>query len=178
MPVVMPGGRDHFPRAVDIILRQEGVLSDDSADRGGLTKYGISQRAYPDLDIRALTIDAAIALYRRDYWDRNRCGAMPWPLALTVFDAGVNQGTAAAAMLLQRALRVAADGAIGPVTLAAIHRAETGELLADYLSRRARRYAALARTDPEQRKFLRGWLKRLFHIQQAALAPPSSGAFS
>lgn len=161
-----------FPTAVDIVLRHEGVLSDDASDRGGLTKYGISQKAYPDLDIRALTEEGAITLYRRDYWDRNRCDAMPWAPALATFDAGVNQGVRTAAVLLQRALGMAPDGIIGPVTLAAVRHAETNDLLADYLSRRARRYAALARLVPDQRKFLRGWMKRLFQIQQAALAMP------
>lgn len=161
-----------FAAAVDIVLRHEGVLSDDMADRGGLTKYGISQRAYPDLDIRSLTVEDAIALYRRDYWDRNRCGAMPWAPALVTFDASVNQGVPAAAVLLQRALGVTADGIVGPVTLAAVRHAETDDLLADYLSRRARRYTALARAAPDQGKFLRGWMKRLFQIQQAALAAP------
>ena len=49
----------------------------DSRDPGGETKFGISKRAHPDLDIANLTRDQAGAVYRRDYWDRLRCFDLP-----------------------------------------------------------------------------------------------------
>lgn len=154
-----------FDRAVDLILTHEGVLSDDASDDGGLTKYGISQRAYPHLDIRALTRDQAIALYRRDYWDACRCGEMPWWAALLGFDAAVNQGGDAARRMLQASVGTVVDGAIGPATLAAIHRAEPRLALAQFLSHRALRYARHADWD----RFGRGWMVRLFSLQPHAL---------
>ena len=54
---------DLFEVAVDFILSVEGGLVDDPTDPGGLTKFGISQRAYPKLNIRDLTADTAKALY-------------------------------------------------------------------------------------------------------------------
>lgn len=37
-------------------------------DGGGLTKYGISSKAYPNIVIETLTIETAKGLYLRDYW--------------------------------------------------------------------------------------------------------------
>lgn len=61
-----------FERAVQIVLEKEGVLSDDARDPGGLTKYGITKREYPDLDIANITVADAVAIYRRDYWAKIR----------------------------------------------------------------------------------------------------------
>ena len=99
-----------FDRCVRAVLLEEGGLSDHPQDPGGLTKYGISRRAYPDLDIRRLTMDDVIEIYRRDYWNPV-CGTdLPASLALLVFDSAVNQGVGTAARLLQKAVGVTADG--------------------------------------------------------------------
>ncbi len=57
-----------FDTAVTKTLIHEGGsrVTDDPDDRGGLTRYGISQRSYPDLDIRNLTEDQAKEVYKRD----------------------------------------------------------------------------------------------------------------
>lgn len=158
-----------FERAVGIILEREGVLSDHPADDGGLTKFGISQRAYPALDIRALTRDEAIGIYRRDYWTRCGCADLPWCFALAVFDGAVNQGQKTAVKLFQRAIGAADDGIFGPMTLRAALRAHhadrRGETLADYFSRRLKRYAE----HPDWPVFGRGWARRCFLVQQECL---------
>jgi lysozyme family protein len=154
-----------FDRAVALVLDAEGVFSDDPHDRGGATKYGISQRAYPGLDIRSLTRDQAIALYRGDYWDACRCGQMPWWAALTVFDAAVNQGPGVAAIAMQRALGLVMDGVIGSKTLAAIAGADPASGLALYLTERTLHYVAAA----DWPRYGRGWTRRLYHMQAAAL---------
>lgn len=114
-----------FDRAITIVLDFEGgeKITDDPNDPGGLTKYGISQRAYPNENIRELTLERAEALYRRDYWNAAHCDKMQWPVNLIVFDSAVNQGVGTAIRILQRALRLYEDGIVGPVTLAAARRA-------------------------------------------------------
>lgn len=158
-----------FERAVDIVLQKEGVLSDDPRDDGGLTKYGISSKAYPDLDILTLTRADAIGIYRRDYWERCGCDAMPWWAALSVFDCAVNQGAGTAARILQQTLKVNIDGRIGPITQAHARRAPAFDTLADFMSRRAYRYAQ----HPDWPAFGRGWMRRLFLIQQLAITEQS-----
>lgn len=59
---------DPFETAVNLVLEEEGGLVHNPNDPGGLTKFGISQRAYPTLDIANLTVDDAKAIYFKDYW--------------------------------------------------------------------------------------------------------------
>lgn len=106
-----------FDRAVAFVLAQEGGYVNDPHDPGGETRYGISKRQYPAEDIKSLTVERARQLYRRDYWDRNRCEELPAHMALAVFDAAVNGG--APIRWLQMAVGATIDGAIGPKTIAA-----------------------------------------------------------
>jgi lysozyme family protein len=154
-----------FDAAFSVIVGEEGGHVRDSADPGGETKYGISKRAYPSLDIAALTLEDARAIYRRDYWDRNRCGEMPWRWALALFDAAINQG--GGVRWAQLALSTIADGAIGPETLALMARAPDDDYRA-FLAIRAEAYAHAAKFAT----YGHGWLKRLFRIAQAGEHPP------
>ncbi len=94
---------DNFERAVAFILRHEGGYVNDLRDPGGETKFGISKRAYPHLDIKGLTEAEAKEIYRKDYWDRAGCGALEWPLCLVHFDACVNMGLARATEIKAKA---------------------------------------------------------------------------
>ena len=67
-PAASPPAGDRFARAIERVLEHEGGDADDPRDPGGKTRWGISQRAYPFLDLSTLTREAAIALYRRDAW--------------------------------------------------------------------------------------------------------------
>ena len=81
-----------FDAAFLLVVGEEGGYVNDPRDPGGETKYGISKRAYPALDIANLTLDQAKAIYRKDYWDALELGTKPWSIALLQFDAAVNQG--------------------------------------------------------------------------------------
>jgi lysozyme family protein len=83
-----------FDRAVALVIESEGGAryTHYAADPGGATKYGISQRAYPALDIAALTEEQAREIYYRDYWTPLGCEFLPWPLCYVLFDTGVLHG--------------------------------------------------------------------------------------
>lgn len=83
---------DRFDMAFALVIGAEGGYVNDPNDPGGETKYGISKRAYPNLNIPALTIEQAKEIYRRDYWIPLDCDILPAPMDLYVFDAGVNMG--------------------------------------------------------------------------------------
>ena len=184
-----PGGGD-FDRAVALVLELEGGPSDDPADPGGATRFGVSLRyalsvgdrdrdGWADFDvdrdgdvdaadIRALPRERAVAEYERAFWSAHRCGELPSRLGVALFDGVVNMGRPAA-RLLQEALGVEPDGQVGPLTLAAARRAEREarvlDVLGDYLARRAVFYAWLS-TFP---RFGRGWMRRLFAVHRACL---------
>ena len=109
-----------FDLAFQITVGIEGGYVNNPADPGGETKYGISHRAYPNVDIANLTMDQAKAIYEKDYWTLTRCDLCPAALAILVFDAAVNNRPGSAIKWLQQAVGVQADGNIGPVTQAAI----------------------------------------------------------
>lgn len=153
-----------FERAVAIILDLEGGAK-LVTDTGGLTKYGISQRAYPDLDIRNLSQRDAELIYYRDYWMPARCGDFAWPLALFVFDAAVNQGVGAATKMLQDAAGgLAVDGILGKRSLARIQSLPPKEIAASFMAKRALRYSGTRSFD----KYGYGWMRRLFLVSGRA----------
>ncbi len=143
-----------------IYLIEKETLTNDPHDPGGLTKFGISQRRYPDVDIANLTRAGAIELYRRDYWDLASCAKLPEPLDFYVFDSAINQGPGYAVRELQEAVGTTRDGVLGPVTLRAIARMTTLEAAALFMVGRAFDYAALTNYS----RYGKGWLKRLFIV--------------
>ncbi len=160
-----------FTQAVTRVLVNEGGFASVSGDPGGQTKYGISQREYPSLDIANLTQSEAIAIYFRDFWKAGRYGELPPAIAIKLFDLSVNMGAAHATECLQAALRacgiaVVQDGALGNGTVAAASRAGAAALLAAVRSEAAGYYRMLAeRTGvraEEQARFLEGWLNRAY----------------
>lgn len=150
------------PRAlycISVIMGFEGGLVNNPDDPGGITKFGISKRSYPSLDIANLTYDQAQAIYFRDYWVPLRCSQLPKQLDLYVMDSGVNQGVHAAIIMLQAAAGFPPqqqDGQIGIITLAAAAKVSPQR----YLAERMLRYAA----SPKFHIFGLGWTLRLFNI--------------
>jgi lysozyme family protein len=158
-----------FDRAVDFLLNPaiEGGYVNDPRDPGGETKYGISKRAYPHVDVRVLTLAQAKAIYLNDYWLRALCSRLPDDLALVVFDCAVNQGVAASQQLLQSVLGVVPDGVVGAKTLTAMSTA-TNAMAFEYLQMRAMRYTRTHNYEI----YKRGWLKRLFMAAQVIHGKP------
>jgi lysozyme family protein len=156
----------NFHKAIKFVLANEGEVSNESADAGGKTKFGISQKSYPDWDIENLTKEDAIAIYRQDFWQPYQ--DFEDRLATKIFDIAVNMGHRRAVQILQRALRcigarhVEDDGILGPVTKQAADLANVDLLLTAIKSEAAGVYRNLAATNTSQQKFLKGWLRRAY----------------
>lgn len=154
---------ERFQRSIAVVLKHEGGYVDDAFDAGGETNFGISKRAYPALDIKNLTLDDAVAIYHSDYWRPVQGDLIVGnELALQVFDMAVNAGIGAAARILQTIVGVAADGVIGTVTLRAVDAYPSVDgLLWRYKFERARYYARIVSRNPNQARFLMGWINRI-----------------
>jgi len=148
---------NNFDICIDPVLKSEGGTSNHPLDSGRLTRFGISQRSYPKLDIAALTVEQAKAIYKRDFWDANQLDQFPLAVAFEFFDCAVNCGAGTAARLLQRALDVAEDGIIGPVTLAAVGKNNADKLAKRMLAHRIKFYTKLSNWPT----FGAGWMNRL-----------------
>lgn len=82
-----------FEECIEIVLEHEGGFTDNPKDPGQATKFGISKRAYPKLDIDKLTRNQAITIYKNDYWDKNKISDLEIEnCKLMYFDCAVNQG--------------------------------------------------------------------------------------
>lgn len=151
-----------------IVMLIEGALSMDPRDPGNFTpagvlkgtKYGISARSFPNVDIANLTLDAAKALAKPKYWDVIRGDDLhPW-LALLMFDSSYNEGDEPAVKHLQVALGIAPDGKFGGQTLMAVELriAKTGLvwLLAEYTTQRNLSYTR----DKDFSTYAHSWLSR------------------
>jgi lysozyme family protein len=158
-----------FDQAFERLIGHEGKFQNHRNDRGNWTsgkvgegelrgtKFGITAMNYPAIDIKSLTLDDAKALYKRDYWDRTRSAELPPDVAFNVFDAGVHHGVGTAARLLQRAVGVAEDGRIGPITVNAVRGLDPRVVVARLNAHRILLCAALS-TWPD---FGRGWACRM-----------------
>jgi lysozyme family protein len=157
-----------FERAVNKVLEFEGGYVNDPSDRGGETKFGISKRSYPKLDIKNLTIDGAKMLYYRDFWEPQLYEQIDsYMVAEKVFDLAVNVGANKAHVILQRALRavgnpVKEDGVFGKITLSAINASDEAALLSAIRSEASGYYRTIVAKNPNQSKFINGWLKRAY----------------
>jgi lysozyme family protein len=173
---------------IDELIDREGGYVDNPADRGGPTKFGITEAVarltgYAG-SIRDLTRQDAVVIYRSIYWTRpgfDQVAQRAPRVAAELFDTGVNMGPAVAVTFLQRALTalnrngkdysdLVPDGRMGGVTIAAlvaflnVRGAASGEavLLKALDALQGERYIRLAERTPSQETFLYGWLdKRL-----------------
>lgn len=146
-----------FDLAFKTVIGHEGGYSNHSKDPGGETKYGISKRAYPSVDIRNLTLDHAKEIYRRDYWDKLRLDELPDAIRFDLFDAAVNSGVKTAIKFLQKACEVIPDGIMGPQTVSAAN-SMNADKLDKRLSGQRLLYLVSLSTFPT---FGRGWVTRV-----------------
>jgi len=158
--------------AITHVLRFEGGYVNEPDDPGGETNFGISNRAYPDWEIKALTRQQAKIIYFKDYWLPLRCGRVPALLALPLLDAGVNQGVGAAVRMLQASVGVHTDGVLGPVTMAAVAGyGDVAALVDSFTLARIRRYVHIASKREASKKYLLGWVHRALTCLQLTKGP-------
>lgn len=175
----------NFEKCIVPVLQHEGFLSDDKADTGGITKYGISLAYLLDLlpvdgdinhdgktdsqDIRSLTLDRAKELYKHGWWDKYGYDDIEdLRVATKVLDLAVNMGASQAHKLVQRALGIEADGILGAHSKQAINSTPAGQLLSRISDQAMAFYVDLTFTRiskmglAEGGKFLKGWLRRAY----------------
>lgn len=159
---------------IDVTIKAEGGYVNDPADRGGATKYGITQvvaraNGYTG-DMRDLPLDTAREIYKREYAVKPGFADFPSQVAAELFDTGVNMGTAKATEFLQRAVNalggagIAVDGKMGPATRGAVNaylqsRGNAVDILCKTLNcLQGVRYVEIVEKNPTQRKFINGWI--------------------
>lgn len=149
----------NFAAAWIALLSNEGGYSNNPADPGGETMWGITAsvaRAFGYTGLmRDLPQAAAQQIAKTEYWDRFQCDQLSDQLAFQVLDAAYNGGYPA--QWLQRAAGVTEDGQIGPATLTTLHGADQSKLCMRFNAYRLQ-YMASLKAWPT---FGRGWTNRI-----------------
>lgn len=153
---------------IDRVISREGgsKVVNDPADPGGVTKYGISKRTHPDVDVANLTYEQARAIYQAEYLTGPHIDRIEDEfLREHVFDYAVHSGPAAAIKALQRLLGLPQSGILDQPTLHKLH--STPMSFRFYLAYMRERLVFLARViqkRPSSLKYLAGWTSRVLSV--------------
>jgi len=129
--------------------RKDGGYTNDVVDPGGETKWGISKRAHPDIDIKSLTKEEALLIYEKEYWLKVGADKMEKRMAITCFDSAVNCGVGRTRSWLDELVKAK----------------ERNPQLRDearwMIQRRTQYYMDLVKKKPALNKYIKGWLNRV-----------------
>ncbi|WP_050588605.1 MULTISPECIES: glycoside hydrolase family 108 protein [unclassified Mesorhizobium] len=134
----------NFVRALALVLKSEGLWSDNPADPGGATTKGVALetfRAYikpsgTKADLKAITDTQLATVYRRQFWDAVHGSELPAGVDYPAFDFALNSGPKRAAEYLQRVAGARVDGRLGPDSLKAIGAKPAGVIIDAYCDAR------------------------------------------
>ena len=155
----------NFDEIIEVVLHHEGGYVNDPKDPGGETNFGVAKRSHPDVDIKNLTKEGAIEIYKEHYRDRNKVESLSEELRHIYFDMCVNPGRGRAVKILQKAANakganLKVDGGMGPMTIAAMDGVELQRVRAY----RVKYYADLVTRKPDLEKFYFGWFRRALEV--------------
>lgn len=163
----------NFETCLAEVLAHEGGWADHPKDPGGATMKGVTigtfagfkGRKVSKAELRNISDEDLRAIYKRKYWDVVRGDELPLGLDLVAFDAAVNSGPARGARWLQTGLGVAADGKVGPQTIAAANAVDTHTAIMSAIGARMAFLRSL-RTWPT---FGKGWSRRVDRVRDVAI---------
>lgn len=171
-----------FERCLAHTLGIEGGLSNHPKDPGGLTNFGVTQELLDRVRVQYrpqfssfptsvidLKVEQASFLYQLVFWEENKCGEFPLPLALAYFDAMVNSNVSKVRKWLQKALQVTPDGWIGPGTIDAAKKLTPWDLakaISEFHALRAYNYMLQDDIDDD---FGLGWARRLINTHNVSI---------
>ncbi|WP_296526853.1 glycosyl hydrolase 108 family protein [Rhodoplanes sp.] len=167
-----------YDAALARVLAHEGGYTNHPSDPGGPTNFGITifdarKHWKPNAtaaDVKAMPLAVAKGIYRRRYWDAQRCDELPAGVDYAVFDYGVNSGIGRSGKVLRRLLDLPADtGVVGDAVIAAARTREPRALVEAICDERLR-FLERLRTWPV---FGGGWGRRVAEVRRVALAMAS-----
>lgn len=172
-------------KLIDMILQHEGGFVNDPEDRGGFTYRGITRKNFPDWKGWQI-VDANLPLkngqiiknqdieqYVREFYYDN----FYRPMKIDEIDNilisghllchGVNAGIKNSVKILQKSINeicnenISVDGIIGKITLSYANSNKQEKIANEMIVKRKEYYTNLAKRNPSQQKFLKGWINRV-----------------
>jgi lysozyme family protein len=163
---------NNFDRCLKLVLKSEGLYSNNPKDPGGETMMGVTKAAWStylkrpiaDGEMAKLTVADITPFYEALYWDKSYCPQLPLGIDYMVFDASVNMGVGQSIRLLQKSLGCVADGVIGPNTIKLINETSVNDMIDKFSAQKEQFYRSLALFNT----FGKGWLSRVAQVKQNA----------
>lgn len=164
-----------FKKAQAKMLELEGgfKLHNVAGDRGGLTFAGIASASHPDWEGWELAkanendlalVDMVGKFYKAHYWDKIRGDdIVDQGVAQVLYFKAVNSGVKSASKQAQAIVNALADGYIGDKSIAAINSFPCIRFVAEYNLASINHYREICNNDKSQRRFLLGWLNRIYN---------------
>lgn len=119
--------------------RADGGYTNDPVDPGGETKFGISKRAHPGIDIKGLTLPQALHIYRAEYWDANNLDSVAYPYSCACLDSFIQHGHKTTTRMME----------------------DSGGDLRIFFGSRREYYLGIIAKKPEEVKYKNGWMARI-----------------
>ena len=164
-----PIQKGNFSRAIDKMLNLEGGKSDEGADRGGRTNFGITQRTYnawkdslkqPRKDVFKISQEEAKEIYKKNYWDLIKGSQLPHDVAQAILSMALTDGPQDAIKHTQKILGIPPTGTMGPITMKSIWSAAkqkgTKKLTNYIVDKQIQRY----QSDEQAKTYGKGWTNR------------------
>lgn len=160
--------------AINRVILIEGGFVNNPADKGGPTKYGITQAVYDKFIGRSSTIDEiknmpignAIAIYKKNYWDKIRGDEITsYAKAYAIFDQSVNWGLDKAIKRVQRVLNEPETGTLTNAQLVLLNSIDEQAFVDSYLEFARQAYLLTVASNPAYEQFKDGWLNRVEKIR-------------
>ena len=164
-----------FSQAFKLYLKFEGGYVNHPNDKGGATRYGITEgvargNGYNG-DMKDLPLSLAESIIKKRYWDKFNGDLMPYDIAEKMLNIGTNMGVGTASKMLQNILviygqDIKVNGVFGTNSIKALNnvanRVDGIMAIVKYLNAlQGARYLAIVESNHSQRVFLKGWTKRL-----------------
>lgn len=158
-----------------LVSNESGVYTNNPADPGGPTKWGVTLNAWARFtdfkqtkpeDIEALTFDDVKPFYQKIFWEPLACESIHDPaIAIAIFDTGVLYGVTFAGLFTQQALGICGaiiviDGIIGARTIDALNHVPRSQFIDSYCKFVLRRIESIIRKNPKDEVFRKGWTAR------------------
>jgi len=165
---------DNWEQCFALVLKNESGFVNNPADPGGATNLGCTKATWEEFvghevsidDIKALTPNDVMPLYKEKYWDRINGDVLPSGIDYAVFDFAINSGLTRAAKTLQSVLGVDEDGEIGPASIDAARKANAGQVASLVCEKRL----AFLQNLSTWGTFGKGWGRRVAEVEQTSLS--------
>lgn len=155
-------------------------LANDPDDRGGLTMCGVTYATYAsycnrknlkatESGLKNLSYSTWFDILKTLFWDRWKADEIVDQSLANILVDWVWASGITGIKRPQRILKVVVDGIVGPKTLAAVNEADVKKLFAELHEDRLKHFQEIVNRSPSQKKFLKGWNRRVNAITYGGL---------